>query len=456
MRYFPTLTQIFTIVSVSMLLLTPVVNIPGPLAIRSLDVYPAAFFTFYVLFTAVNGRLPQKRIIFLIIGASAILFAQMLILEIIHGYGDLTGVSMILRSALWVLVSYGCAQFLIKTYREKSLVFFIKIVIACAIVQGVVLWLTFLSPEFRDFMSSIFYRDTRVEMEHLIMLRTPGFVSVGGDGLSFNQALLAIVGLIGARTFFRDSRAYYPMMLLLITSLTSTFLAGRSGLYLGIFFALIIVATRKDNFQISRRFFGILFAGVVLALPLILFSKQFGDYGQELLNEHGYEYPAVRLLRGFIDMQSTGQYSDQTLRTLLVEMVVIPEDPLRFLIGNNDFGQLPKTSIATDVGYFRMMHGFGFLGLAVFLICFYLLPVFQLHLYKKSAMRVVRNPRHKRVIISAFQMLLFVLAFGLIAHYKIFYFSTRIFIFIFFVLLFLVFNYFRSFRYSADPELVLE
>lgn len=278
------------------------------------------------------------------------------------------------------------------------------------------------------------------------MLRTPGFVPTGGDGLSMNQALLATVGLIGAYLYFPKSRYLFLLVGMLLISMLSTAFAGRSGLYLGVLFAIIIIATRKSNFQITRNFQWIIIISIVLAIPVVLFAQQIGVYGYNLVGKFGYEYPVVRLLRGFIDMQATGTYSDRTIETLLGRMVVLPEEPLRFLIGNNAFGRQEATHVHTDVGYFRMWHGFGLIGLIVFLFGVYFLPVLYLFRLRLMTIRVIYNKRLKDMIIVRFQMVFFVLVFGLIGHYKIFFISTRIYLFVFFVLLFLVCNQYQVLR----------
>lgn len=435
---------------ISLLLLTPVINIPAPLFVKSLDTYAGLFFTLYLFLNIPfsQGKFKYKNILSLVLGSITILTAQMLLLETIYGYGDSTGLSTIPRMAVSIIIAYGCSQLLIKKYQERSLEFFIKIVIICAIIQGIVLWLTFLSNSFRDFMSVFFYRALDIGSDHLIELRTPGFVPTGGDGLSMNQALLAMIGLMGVYTYFFKTPYRMVLVTLLLFSMLSTTFAGRTGFYLSIIFAIFITSSHKSNFQVTRKAFKIIFVSIVIVALISLFSQQLGVYGQELIDEHGYEYSLVRLLRGFIDAQSTNQYSDATIQVLLTDMVVMPTEPLRFLVGNNDFGQLSGTAIGSDVGYFRMWHGIGLLGLMLFMIGIYIIPLVKIHKIKNKA----NNLFHKKLTktsIAQFQTLLFVLIFGIIGHYKIFYLSTRIFVFVFFTLLFLTYYQYRQNQYQS-------
>jgi len=429
------------------MLLTPVINISGGSVIRSLDVYANICFIFFALFLSVNKGVLQNRAIFIqVYGALALLFVQIIFLELIYGYGDTTGIAIVLRSCVTIFAAYGCVQLLIKKFNDGALPFFLKVVIIAAIIQGVVLWLTFFNSDFRDLMSQLFFRDLSVGKEHLVLLRTPGFVPTGGDGLSMNQSLLAVVGLMGAYVYYPKSRFLFSLVGLLLFSIFSTMFSGQSGFYLGVFFASIIIATQKHYFQFTRKFLNIFIVSMVVITTIFLLAEQLGSYGQHLLDHYGYEHPLVRLLRGFIEMQSTGQYFTPTGHALLTDMVIIPKDTIRFLVGNNDFGQLAGRSIASDVGYFRMWHGLGLVGITLFLLPIFIFPLLRVRILLQKIKCHAANSDAYRILVSEFRILLFVLIFGLIANYKIFYLSSRIFIFVFFVLLFLIYHKYRASR----------
>ncbi|MFU8772534.1 MAG: hypothetical protein ACNA8H_08960 [Anaerolineales bacterium] len=428
------------------MLLTPVINIPVPLIFKSLDVYAIIFFMGYVFLTFFQKNVKNNRILSLVFFTYTLLLVQLLLLEVLYGFGDSTGIAMILRGSFTVLAAYGCAQFLIDRFQGQSLEIFLKIVIICALVQGVVLWLSFMSPFFRELMSQFFYRDLDRGADHLILLRTPGFVPSGGDGLSMNQSLLTTVGLLGAYICFSKRRYQLVLLGLLLVSMFSAMFAGRSGFYLGVIGAIAIIFTQKNNFQIIRKLHKFLIAAVFFVCLIFLFSNQLGNYGQQLLDEYGYEYPLVRLLRGFIEMQASGQYTDRTFETLTTRMVLIPEDPMRFLIGDNDFGRRHENLLKTDVGYFRMWHGFGLVGLIVYIFGVHFLPLSLLYNVSRSTRNNLQDRKVTGYLTAIFQMVLYVLIFGLIGHYKIFYLSTRIYLFLFFSLLFLVFFQHRMLR----------
>ena len=49
------------------------------------------------------------------------------------------------------------------------------------------------------------------------------------------------------------------------------------------------------------------------------------------MDEHGYEYPLVRLLRGFIDSQGSDRFTNDTIITLLTDMAIIPKPVIGYI-----------------------------------------------------------------------------------------------------------------------------
>lgn len=424
------------------MLLTPAINIPGPFYIKSLDVYSAfTFFVVFGLFTLHHMKVPVMLVF--IITVFLALLTQMIFLEIIYGHGDHTGISLAARSIITLIVAYGCTQAIIKLYGENGLSIFVKLVVFCALLQGAILWLSFLSPTIRELMSILFYRDFGRGADHLILLRVPGFVSTGGDGLSMNHALLCVVGLVGTYITSPPGRLRQSIIIMLFISMLGAAFTGRSGLYLGVFFMVTLILIQKNRSFDIRKIYRVFIYFLLLFLVLIILGNFLGNLGQDILDEHGYEHPLVRLLRGFIDMKASGSYSNRTILTLLTDMVILPEDPLRLLFGNNYFGTLPDSGMHTDVGYFRMWHGIGFFGLLIFLAGVFIFPIMHARVTMKNLHAKTSNWHDRRALRALSQLLLVILIFGLIGHYKIFYLSTRIYLFVFFVFLFLVLHRYK-------------
>lgn len=425
---------------IASMLLTPVINMSGPLFLKSLDVYANLFFIMYLCIRTKGLHFKCNIILAPIFLVWLVLFVHIGLLELIYRSGDTTGFSILLRSLVTFMAGIGCATFLIDKFADNAMRVFIKVVIFCAIIQGMVLWLTFLNHDFRDFMSYFFYRDLSSTSAHLFELRTPGFVPNGGDGLSMNHALLCIVGLMGIYMFYSGKMYAKLMVLFVLVSMLATTFAGRTGLYLGVLFSLLIFATYKSNFRITPNIHKILFFSLLVFFTVFLFKDELGVYGKNMLDEYGYEYPLVRLLRGFIDLQQYGQYGDSTINKLLTDMVVFPSEPVRFFLGNNDFGQATSFLINSDVGYFRLWHGIGLVGLILFFSGFYIAPIILINQKIRSKILKIRKKNGFCVGFSADYrpLLIFVLLFGLIGNYKIIYISSRIYLFVFIVVLLLV------------------
>ncbi|MDF0748957.1 hypothetical protein NLU14_01785 [Marinobacter sp. 71-i] len=428
--------------SIVLMLLTPAINIPGPFFIKSLDVYAAfAFLIVFTLFTLHRMKAPLTLL--LIISVFLLLLSQMIFLEIIYGHGDYTGISLAARSLITVIVAYGCTQALIKLYGEKGLSIFVKLVIFCALLQGAILWLSFLFPIVREWMSVLFYRDFSRDADHLILLRVPGFVSTGGDGLSMNHALLCVMGLAGIYVTSPPNQLRCFIITILFISMLGAAFTGRSGLYLGFFFMVTLILIQKKRYFDIGKMYRVFVCVFLLIVVLFFLGNALGNFGQDILDDHGYEHPVVRLLRGFIEMQKSGSYSDNTVRTLLIDMVVFPEDPMRFLFGNNYFGPMPSSNLHTDVGYLRMLHGVGFFGLFVFLVGVFIVPIMHARFTMKNLLLKTSNLVDRRFFKILSQLMIVIFIFGLIGHYKIFFLSTRIYLFVFFVFLFLVLNRYK-------------
>lgn len=442
------ITNLVVTLLVALMLLTPAVNVAAPLAFVSLDLYANIVFGFFALLFFFRRRGYAHQAVG-VLSCLLLTFIYLIFLEILSGENDTTGLSFTTRSFVTVLTAYGCSALLHSKFGGNAVKIFFNIAIGCALVQGAVLWLSFLFPSIRDLMSLIFLRNLTPGAEHLILLRVPGFVPNGGDGLSMNQALLCMLGLLGVQIFHRDQRYQTGLIILLFLAMIGTSFTGRSGLYLGVisFFALISIF-KGGQFDLKYAPL-ILLPFAAISFILLSSAQNLASLGSALLDEYGYENPLVRLLRGFIDYHATGAYTDETVRTLLTDMVVVPADPLVFLFGNNNFGQLAgayigKVDVGVDVPYFRMWNGMGLLGTGFFLTGVYLLPVSNAVLYLKrmrtaAATTVARKNAHniKYAVVA-------LLIFGLIGHYKMFFLTGRVFLFCLFLLIFLIYMQYRA------------
>jgi hypothetical protein len=286
-------------------------------------------------------------------------------------------------------------------------------------------------------MSVIFYRDFSTDNFHLIQLRVPGFVDSGGDGLSMNHGLLCVVGYVSMAMYYKKKSTLIGISVIALFAGVGCLFTGRSGLYLAVLFLLLSISLLKDG-NFSVRNLG-RFVLTILCLFFILFSfiEDLGLYGYELMNEFGWEHPVVRALKGFMQISdgSAASYQDETITYLVKDQTVLPKSIIVFIFGNNYFGNsIDKIS---DVGYVRFWNGMGIIGLTYFLLLYYI-P------FRVVSSVLRRNTFQHRQASAIKYSLLIILCYGLIGHFKIFFLSTRIFCFVYFTFLFLVYNQFRS------------
>ena len=103
------------------LLLTPVLNVPGPLFVKSPDVYLQVLLVAFSVFWAFKFHwLPFKKLVFPIFATLLVLVSQTLINEIIYQFGDSTAYTFI-RLSLTISVAYICAIVLIETKKDLAL-----------------------------------------------------------------------------------------------------------------------------------------------------------------------------------------------------------------------------------------------------------------------------------------------------------------------------------------------
>jgi hypothetical protein len=417
------------------LLLTPALNLPVPKPLRSMDVYASMILVAFFALT----RVP-KSLVFTItpaLVALSALTALMALLESVFGFGDTVGLVLATRSILTILTASAFGLFIWRAYGVEALEVVFRVFIACALLQGAVLWLSYVDSNFRVAMSALFFREDVAGAEHLVLLRVPGFVSTGGDGLSLNQALLCVVAIFGCYYVFPKGKTRSILIAALLAANVANAFTGRSGFYLGLVLAIsVLVSFRAGEFKPGRILYlaplFLLLGGIVYGL-----ADRIGDYGASLRAEYGYEHPIARLFEGFIELEYYGGYRDDTV-ALLFSQVFLPQDAFRLAFGNNDFGQLPSNAIDSDVGYVRMVHGFGLVGLAAFLLGVFFAPLSRVRRLRRAALTESRpllvaacDKRYRMV----WSVLAVVLIFGLVSHFKIIYLSSRIYLFTFFLFL---------------------
>ena len=429
------LVFLFTIVAI--MLINPSINISENVYLRAPDLLMSIALALYT----VNGDFSNCDLKTLLIPIIGILYLFILLfaVELYYNYNDGVGFLFLIRSPITILASYNLISILWNRLQIRTIDIFFKFIIVCCIIQGFILWASYLSDNFRDLMSVFFYRDIDVNNEHLVKLRVPGFVSSGGDGLSLNHGLLCLVSALGIQILsFRKTVKIIISIAIILSALGNSF-TGRSGLYLSLIFIFSVILLYKDGcIRLSGNIIMLLLFILFGAFLVVELTPVLGDIGLNYRLESGYEHPIARLLNLFVDFEQRKTYVDETIVALLSDHLIFPDTVSKILLGSNNFGQNSVDVISSDIGYIKMIHGFGLLGLIIFLLATFAYPIMKIrrnlkNLIECSTKNTLMHTRLKYIC----QIVVATSLYGIVAHWKIFFLSTRVFEFVFFSLVFM-------------------
>lgn len=325
--------------------------------------------------------------------------------------------SFLFRPALTIVIAYITVQLFVIHFGKRSLAIFLRVVIATCLAQGMVLWLTYFSPSFRGFMSMFFFRDPDPNRQHLVELRSPGFVASGGDGLSFTHALLCIVAYTAV--LHRGKLGHRKLILgLVFLSGLSCFTTGLTGLFLFLAFSLLVTL-----WHLRRR------SGHVLGLLLVTLAATgitlFLGIASGLGRSDGRiaEHPVARLARSF---------RGSTLDFYLTSTTATPDSWFTLALGG---GVGPEeTIVQTDQFYYRTVVAVGVFVLILLLGLGFLAPLVRVLRCSGQASRSQIRCWHVSAMPTAAKLASLTLAFGLVGSFKGFMLTSRVSVFIFFVL----------------------
>ncbi len=423
---------------------TPVLPLTQNVYLNSLDIYvtPFVLLSFVLLgFT--------RRIFVTIVYLVLILFGYLLALEFIYQSGDPTGILVFLRLIPGLVVAYMLAYWFYTCYREDSLKYFFYFVLIIALVQGGVLWISFFNDEFRALMDSIFWRSPDAAY-HLVYLRVPAFSPSGGDGLGMNQALLCLMAT-GSLYYIQGYKKLMVLMGILLSMIGTVFTA-RYGLLVGLPILVLLFLNEWKSSMLTKAAI-LLFLLVSSLTTVYLLLPLISEWANLLILLNGYEDPLARALSGFRNYGSSGEIEFATLRVLFVDMMLLPDDPFRFLFGNGDFGQMAVNTIDADSGYVRMLFGMGAVGTLTYLMLLLyavLSVVKKLYLADFQLLNRSRLESAKSLAIYVILIALFIM----LGHFKIMYIHTRIVTVLFFTLIFLLHLVFSQVSVSPRDDVL--
>lgn len=248
----------------------------------------------------------------------------------------------------------------------------IEMIFYCIVLHALIMVLQFLVPSFKDFIYSLTM--AKYQLEHYQFFRMAGLSGGGGAQVSVVQSLGFLLGF----SLLRQKQSHLTIILAQLLIIMSIFLSGRSGF-------LTVVLVVLFYFVLSLLFL-IYSSRIVLSFSrLVLYFCLFGLFVffiTYLLQTNDYFIVAFeRTFDTLINYRQSGEVSDNTL-VALGEMFVLPAELTHLLFGRASFLENNTFyNINTDIGYFRLIWGYGFLGLFLHVLVYVLFSIVAFKVY---------------------------------------------------------------------------
>lgn len=217
--------------------------------------------------------------------------------------------------------------------------------------------------------------------------------------------------------FMKYKSLYLSFLCLLILFATS--LLGRTGLFIELVILLIvspiIIKNMLSNFKIKiSSVRGLLSMSVLVMvtlvlIPFILKSSQIEKFQNTTL-------PWV--FEAYYNYIENGRVTTTTTDVVFGKMYFFPDDTSHMLFGNSNLGRLSNFErIASDVGYIRMIFGFGLIGMILLYLPYFFLLFFTLKRLKSISSKIILisvsillvvNSKELHLLIGAYSIIIFV------------------------------------------------
>jgi hypothetical protein len=270
---------------------------------------------------------------------------------------DIRGVS----GGFVAIFSVGSAFYLATKLSKFDYGNFLILINYPLLINNLIILLIFSSDQFKSFFYDIVAVNPRIHDYPI-----PRYSGLVYDGFSFASTLNAIYFLI---LFFIVSN-YWKLISFKVKSFViinlcmtvfTTVLVGRTGLgliFVGMAFFLLydfifISVIKKLFFLLKSSFTLIILSAVILLGYTFLYDLPIFEY----IN-YGLKF--------YTDIFSSGEFSDSSLDDIRNNMYFLPEGILSNIFGIGNFGR-GKEYIRSDIGFVLGIHGFGILGIFLYL-----------------------------------------------------------------------------------------
>ncbi len=279
--------------------------------------------------------------------------------------------ALIIFFGLFYAVTYLLIPLTRKVGPRKTYETLLLIVYAVVVAHGVLIIAQFFYPPFRDLTYAVLL-DSNVS-QHNKWFRMPGLAGAGGAQVAAVQGLGFLVGVHLALIKGRYLPVIFCNILLMVTfSLTGRtgfVLVGVAALYCSTFVLLRMsqkLYVPRFKFKITGALLGVVVTVFITVVVVFMPSVYEGN--------RTFQYAVDRTFRTYNSYIETGNLSDDTI-VALSKMVVFPQDLAVFSFGNARLYNNTLGAYQSDLGYIRLLWGYGILGL-IGHVAFYLLMAY--------------------------------------------------------------------------------
>jgi hypothetical protein len=251
-------------------------------------------------------------------------------------------------------------------YGREQLARVIPVFIFSALsLHGALMLAMYLSTPLRESIYSV------VNTYDYVNLNSPFLIGWRVPGLTYGMAqtsTLQMFGLLLAPLVYGEVRgrrvAPFVFWLAVVALLVSIFLTGRSGLVLAAVLVPLQFVVRRRRSMVRgesrdrRRLFAPILIGA-LAVSATYFLAQ-DDASREKV-----QYQMIWAGK-ILDVAMSAGQSDEV--EAIAKMYIAPTNPVAMLIGGEGLGRGDLGNIPSDVGYVRLVHAAGFVGLIMLML----------------------------------------------------------------------------------------
>ncbi len=261
------------------------------------------------------------------------------------------------------------ARHFVKNFDKNAIEKGVMLLFLVILLHAVIMILQFFDADFRNAIYQ--FTTAKNVLQNYQETRMAGLAGAGGAQLSIIQSFGLILGVF----LFSQSKKMQTKLFVFIGCqliIASIFLAGRSGLLTAVIFSplyYLYLNLQQSGYKAVKNTVvtTILLSSVIAVFIVFLFDG---------LTDNIYFMSAFdRIFDSFISYQDSGKFKVNTL-IALSNMFALPVDAMHMLIGKASYlHNNTLYSINTDIGYFRLIWGYGLVG-SIFHYSFYIFAIY--------------------------------------------------------------------------------